>query len=62
MRKYLNIGRPGGSPSVFCVNNEEEREETFEGSQHFPFFGDLVFDMLNRTENAMAHEHAFRAA
>ena len=62
VRKYLDIGRPRGSPSVFWVNQEEEREETFEGPQHFPFFGELVLDMLNRTENAMTQEHAFKAA
>ena len=62
VRKYLDIGRPGGSPSVFWVSQEEEREEIFEGPQYFPFFGELVLDMLNRTENAMTQEHAFKAA
>lgn len=28
----------------------------------FPFFGELVLDSLNRTENAMTQEHAFKAA
>jgi hypothetical protein len=28
----------------------------------FPFFGELVLDCLNRTENAMTQEHTFKAA
>ncbi len=60
-RKYLDIGRPDGAPSVFFVNHDEEKEVRFEGPQHFPFFGALVLDMVNRTENAMTQEHAFKA-
>lgn len=62
VRKYLDIGRPENPPSVFLVNHEEEREFTFEGAQHFPFFGELILDCLNRTEKAMTQEHAFMAA
>ena len=62
VRKYLDIGRADNPPSVFLVNNEEEREITFEGAQHFPFFGELILDCLNRTENAMTQEHVFRSA
>ena len=28
----------------------------------YPFFGQLILDCLNRTENAMTQEHAFKAA
>jgi predicted dehydrogenase len=62
VRKYLDIGRADNPPSVFLVNNEEEREITFEGAQHFPFFGELILDCLNRTENAMTQEHVFKSA
>jgi hypothetical protein len=62
VRKYLDIGRPNNPPSVFLVNNEEEREVGFEGEQHFPFFGELILDSLNRTENAMTQEHVFKSA
>ena len=62
VRKYLDIGRPDNPPSVFLVNHEEEREFTFEGAQHFPFFGELILDCINRTENAMTQEHAFNSA
>ncbi len=62
VRKYLDVGRPDNSPSVFLVNNHEEREIKFDGEQHFPFFGELILDCLNRTENAMTQEHAFMSA
>ena len=28
----------------------------------YPFFGDLILDSLNRTENAMTQARAFKAA
>ncbi len=62
VRKYLDVGRPDNPPSVLLVNQEEEREFTFEGAQHFPFFGDLILDCIHRTENAMTQEHAFNSA
>jgi len=32
------------------------------GVTGFPFFGQLILDCLNRTENAMTQAHAFKAA
>ena len=32
------------------------------GKVGYPFFGELILDCLDRTENAMTQEHAFRAA
>src|SRR5699024_11421100 len=31
------------------------------GQVGYPFFGELILDVLNRTENAMTQEHAFKA-
>ena len=28
----------------------------------YPFFGQLILDVLNRTENSMGQEHIFKAA
>ncbi len=33
-----------------------------EGKVGFPYFGELILDCLNRTENAMTQAHAFKAA
>jgi hypothetical protein len=32
------------------------------GATGYPFFGQLILDCLNRTENAMTQAHAFKAA
>ncbi|MBP1905187.1 hypothetical protein J2Z32_001815 [Paenibacillus turicensis] len=32
------------------------------GKVGFPYFGELILDCLNDTENAMSQEHAFKAA
>lgn len=61
-RKYLDVGHPEGHPAIYLVNNDEERIINFEGAQNFPFFGNLILDSLNRTENAMTQAHAFKSA
>lgn len=44
------------------VNNEGEFHFSLRGKVGYPFFGQLILDCLNRTENAMTQEHAFKAA
>jgi predicted dehydrogenase len=60
LRKYVDIaGRPGGE-HLFLVNQE--------GTQYIdckdvplPYGGQLIADILNRTETAMTQEHSFLA-
>lgn len=63
LRKYINVGE-GGQPAnhVFLVNGEGEYHYQVTGQVGFPFFSRLIRDCLNRTENAMTQEHAFKAA
>ncbi len=63
VRKYVNLAsdQPGGG-HVFVVNGQGEKYYNAVGATGFPFFGQLVLDCLNRTENAMTQEHAFKAA
>jgi predicted dehydrogenase len=62
-RKYINLGFKGsGGGHVFLANGKEETYYHIEGKVGFPFFGRLILDCLNRTENAMTQEHAFKAA
>jgi predicted dehydrogenase len=62
-RKYMNIGLKGaGGGHVFLANGKEETYFNVEGKIGYPFFGQLILDCLNRTENAMTQEHAFKAA
>lgn len=62
LRKYIDIGRENTGDHVYLVNNEGERHIPVSGKVGYPFFGELILDCLNRTENAMTQEHAFKAA
>ena len=44
------------------MNDLGERYMNAVGATGYPFFGELILDCLNRTENAMTQEHAFKAA
>ena len=63
IRKYGDVGteRDGGN-HVFLVNDQGEQYINATGVTGYPFFGDLILDSLNRTENAMTQAHAFKAA
>lgn len=61
-RKYMNIGTNEGPGQLYLANGKEETHFNVEGKVGFPFFGQLILDCLNRTENAMTQEHAFKAA
>jgi len=61
-RKYMNLGTSDGPGHLYLANDKEERHYNVEGKVGYPFFGELILDCLNRTENAMTQEHAFKAA
>ncbi len=62
LRKYVDVGKSASENHVFLVNGEGEQYINVDGKVGFPFFGQLVLDCINRTENAMTQEHAFKAA
>ncbi len=63
IRKYIDVTRePGGGNHVFLVNGDGEKYVNATGITGYPFFGQLILDSLNRTENAMTQAHAFKAA
>lgn len=61
-RKYMNLGTDDGPGHLFLANGSEETHFNVSGKVGYPYFGELVLDCLNRTENAMTQEHAFKAA
>jgi len=62
-RKYMQLGEKGShGGNVYLANRHEETYYNVEGKVGFPYFGRLILDCLNRTENAMTQEHAFKAA
>jgi predicted dehydrogenase len=62
LRKYIDLAREGTGDHLFLANGHGEKEFALKGKVGFPFFGQLILDCLNRTENAMTQAHAFKAA
>ena len=63
LRKYINVGTETDEGNhVFLVNGDGEFHYEVTGKVGYPFFGQLILDCINRTENAMTQEHAFKAA
>ena len=62
-RKYVNLGVKGsGGGHLFLSNKKEEAYYNVSGKTGYPYFGQLILDCINRTENAMTQEHCFKAA
>lgn len=62
LRKYLDIGREVESDQLYLVNHKGERRIRTHGTVGFPYFGQLILDCLQGTEQAMTQEHVFKAA
>lgn len=62
LRKYVNVGTSKDSNHVFLANGKGEYHFEVSGKVGYPYFGRLILDCLDRTENAMTQEHAFKAA
>lgn len=62
LRKYIDVAREGEGDRIFLVNDEVETEILCAGKVGFPYFGKLILDVLNRTEEAMTQAHALKAA
>ncbi len=62
LRKYVDVARDPSGDHVYLVNDDGEQHLHVKGKVGYPYFGRLILDCLNRTENAMTQEHAFHAA
>lgn len=63
LRKYIDIAATDRRENnVYIVTADGEEYHNVTGKIGFPYFGKLVLDCLNRTENAMPQEHCFTAA
>jgi len=63
LRKYIQVSaeNPEGN-QLYLVDGEREHHIPCAGKVGYPYFGELILDSLNRTENAMTQDHAFKAA
>ena len=62
LRKYVDVARDKAGDNVYIVDDAGERYVNVAGKVGFRYFGQLILDCLNRTENAMTQAHAFKAA
>jgi predicted dehydrogenase len=62
LRKYADIATDHGPDQLFLVDGKGEHRISCAGQVGYPFFGQLILDCLNRSENAMTQAHTFKAA
>jgi predicted dehydrogenase len=62
IRKYIALARQEPGNKLFLVDGEGEQEIDCDGTTGFPFFGEMILDLLEGTERAMTQEHIFKAA
>ncbi len=62
LRKYTDVGGTRQPDNLILVNDKDNIRENLRGKVGFPFFGELILDCLNRTENAMTQEHVFKTS
>ncbi len=60
LRKYIDIARDDQSDHVYLVNQAGKQHLPVYGKVGYPYFGQLILDCLNRTENAMTQAHTFK--
>ena len=62
VRKYNDVARQAPASKLFITDGKAEQEIDCFGQCSFPYFGQLILDVIHRTENAMTQEHVFKAA
>lgn len=62
IRKYLDVGKSEVGDNVVLVNNEGETFTNVNGKVGFPFFGEMILDSINGTDNAQTQHRALKAA
>ena len=62
IRKYTDVARGSEGDLIFLTDRDGEHEISCADKIGFPFFGQLIIDVLNRTDKAISQEHFFKAA
>ncbi len=61
LRKYIDIAREESGDHLYLVNHQGMQHFALHGQVGFPFFGQLILDCLQRSEQAQPQAHAFKA-
>ena len=62
VRKYVDLGRRAPASLVLQVDHKGVRSIDCLDKVGYPFFGQLILDVLQGTERAMTQAHIFKAA
>jgi predicted dehydrogenase len=62
LRKYLDLARERGGSHLYFGDDKVMQHVDVAGKVGYRFFGQLILDVLNRTETAMTQAHAWKAA
>jgi predicted dehydrogenase len=62
LRKYIDVTRDPQGDHVYLVDGKGAQRFDVSGKVGYRYFGQLILDCLNRTENAMTQAHAFKVA
>lgn len=60
IRKYIDVATSAEGDQVYYVDHNGEHHVCASGKCGFPFFGKMIRDCLDRTENAMKQSYIFR--
>lgn len=61
LRKYVDVAREETGNHLYLVTDEGETHYDVNGKVGYPFFGQMILDCLNGTEQAMTQDHIFKA-
>lgn len=62
LRKYIDVARDEVGDHVYLVNGDGEFHIPVHGTVGYPYFGQLIRDCLDGTDEAMPQAHTFKAA
>lgn len=62
VRKYTDLARKTPASMILHANGSRVDEIDCQNQIGYPFFGQLILDVLKRTEKAMTQTHIFKAA
>lgn len=62
VRKYMDVAHSAPASKVYYTGTEGVEEIDCLNKVGFPFFGQMILDVLNTTEQAMSQAHIFKAA
>lgn len=60
IRKYIDIANSGEGDHVYYVDKEGEHHICAAGKAGYPFFGKMILDCLNGSDNAMSQDYILR--